>query len=298
MFSIIIPARGEGAGLYHSVARLAKDSAGLAGAEVIVVLNGPEAVADAAGLRPLADKGQIRLLYSPDPGKSAALNTGDRAARWPARVYLDADVRADAALWPALAKVLARPNPVYASGTPRLIATGLTARHYARFWARLPFMQDSPQGFGLYAVNGAGRARWGMFSPNLADDIQARACFAPSERVALPQGYDWPLARGLIGLIRTRARQDRQAFRDNLARQWDLACPVHRNDGAIKGQDDPFLQCPTHPVPHSPWTAALRPALRDPVGAAVYGLVRLGAAAARLRPALRDGVPDSWGPMR
>lgn len=274
MFSIIIPARGEGAGLCHSVARIAKDATGgkLAGAEVIVVLNGPEAMADAAGLRPLVEKGQIRLIYSPNSGKSAALNAGDRAARRAARVYLDADVRVDAALWPALAKVLACPNPVYASGTPRLIATGFTSRHYARFWARLPFMQDVPQGFGLYAVNGAGRARWGMFSPDLADDIQARACFAPSERVALPQGYDWPLARGLIGLVRTRARQDRQA-RQN---RYDLA----------------------YPVPHSPWTAALRPALRDPVGAAVYGLVRLGAAATRLRPTLRETVPDSWGPIR
>lgn len=137
------------------------------------------------------------------------------------RAYLDADVVVEPALIGQLRAALARPGPAWAAGqlhVPR--ARSPVTRAYARIWTRLPFMthaQGAP-GAGFYAVNAAGRGRWGAYPDMIADDLYVRLHFAPRERLAVPAGYAWPMIEGFSQLVRVRRRQN--AGVDDLMRRW------------------------------------------------------------------------------
>ncbi len=73
---------------------------------------------------------------------------------------------------------------------------------------RLPFVQGGAVGAGLFAVNAAGRARWGDWPAIISDDTFARVNFSPAERTEVPAAYHWPMVEGLRNLIRVRRRQD------------------------------------------------------------------------------------------
>jgi hypothetical protein len=81
-------------------------------------------------------------------------------------------------------------------------------RAYARFWQRLPFAQSNAPGYGLFAVNAAGRARWGDFPGIISDDTFVRLQFDPAERLQVAARYDWPMIEGFAALSRVRRRQD------------------------------------------------------------------------------------------
>ncbi|WP_417597750.1 glycosyltransferase family 2 protein [Pararhodobacter oceanensis] len=209
--SVIIPASNEAAYI-DACLRALLDSSGLAEMQVIVVANGcrddtvARAEAHATGF---AGRGwTLRVLDLDGIGKPAALDAGDRAAVYASRVYLDADVVISPALLSQLAEVLDVPQARYASGTPRVTARSRVTRAYARFWVRLPFVAQGVPGFGLYAVNGAGRARWDLFPQVISDDTYVRIQFTPDERVKVAAPYDWPMAEGLRNLVRVRRRQD------------------------------------------------------------------------------------------
>ncbi|RMD93435.1 MAG: hypothetical protein D6811_04925 [Alphaproteobacteria bacterium] len=114
-------------------------------------------------------------------------------------------------------------------------------------------------GFGLYAVNAAGRARWRRFPPVIADDLFVRLCFEPRERITVEAAYRWPLAEG-AALVAVRRRQDR-----GVAELRRVAPGLFANEDAgglgLRG--------------------ALALALRDPLALTVYAGV---VAAARLLP--------------
>ena len=88
--------------------------------------------------------------------------------------------------------------PRYASGRPNVTLSGqdTLTRHYTRFWETIPFMTQGVPGFGVFAMNRAGRARWGAWPDIISDDTFARLSFAPSERVSVPATYDWPMIEG------------------------------------------------------------------------------------------------------
>jgi glycosyltransferase involved in cell wall biosynthesis len=209
--SIIVPAMNE-AGWIGACLHALAASRGVAG-QVVVVANGctDDTTARARAAAPaLAAAGlALTVLETPALGKPAALDAGDAAATYPARVYLDADVTVAPDLLPALAAALDTPVPRLASGSPRIArADSAVTRAYARFWARLPFVARGCPAFGLYAVNAAGRARWGRFPALISDDTFVRLSFAPSERLRLPQTYTWPMVEGFGPLVRVRRRQD------------------------------------------------------------------------------------------
>jgi glycosyltransferase involved in cell wall biosynthesis len=209
--SVVIPAMNEAGWIGNCLAAIAA-SAG-AGGQVIVVANG---CTDDTAARARAEAGRLAaagwelvVLETRGCGKPAALDAGDGAARHPTRVYLDADVTVSPGLLAAIARALATPTPRLASGSPQVApARSAVTRAYARFWTRLPFVAQGCPAFGLYAVNAAGRARWGRFPDLISDDTFVRLNFAPSERVRLPQTYVWPLVEGFGALVRVRRRQD------------------------------------------------------------------------------------------
>lgn len=262
MLSVIIPASNEESYLGACLAALLASDC--PGAEVIVVANGcHDGTADVArralAAAPAGWQGQVIDLAA--GSKPLALNAGDSAAQHGTRVYLDADVIVSPGLMAALADVLAASAPRYASGTP-VIPPARTAvtRAYARFWRGLPFNQTAAPGYGLFAVNAAGRARWGAFPAIISDDTFVRLQFTPEERVQVGQTYEWPMIEGFAALTRVRRRQD-AGVRELLA--------LH--PGILSREAKPRLGA----------ARLAGMALRDPLGFATYAVVSL---AVRARP--------------
>jgi len=126
-----------------------------------------------------------------------------------ALAFLDADVLCDPDLIGQLAEALDTDAPRYASGTFTLKpAKTWSSRQYGRFWMELPFMKSGAVGAGLFAVNRAGRARWGDFPDIISDDTFVRLMFSPDERIEVSARYHWPLVEGFARLVRVRRRQN------------------------------------------------------------------------------------------
>ncbi|WP_406648514.1 glycosyltransferase family 2 protein [Aliisedimentitalea scapharcae] len=195
----------------------------------------------------------LRVLDLEQGGKLNALNCGDRAATGQIRVYLDADVTVDPDLLPQLATALDTKVPCYASGHPRVsLAKSWVTRTYARFWQKLPFLNEPAPGFGVFAMNAAGRARWTQWPDIISDDTFARLQFTPSERIGVPAGYDWPMVEGFARLTRVRRRQNKGV--EEIAERYPMLIPNQTPAPATTGQIAPL-------------------ALGDPLGFIIYALV-------------------------
>ena len=271
MLSVIIPANNEADYIGDCLdCLLASELPRGMAAEVIVVANActdaTVAVARSHAAVAASRGWRLNVLDIPEPGKLNALNVADRAARGTCRVYLDADVRVSPALIDHLAAALDRPGPVYATGRWSILpARSWLTRAYSRVWARMPFLTETVAGFGVFAVNAAGRARWGAFPDIIADDLFVRLCFAPDERVRVPAGYSLPMVEGFARLVRVRRRQD--AGVTQLGRLFPEL---------LVNEDKP----------PSGVGRLLRLLARDPVGFAVYGAVHLATRLPAGRPAL------------
>lgn len=227
--------------------------------ETIVISNGSRDQTTDAALSwqdAFAAKGlDLRVLDREEGGKLGALNAGDQVARAGIRVYLDADVEVSRPLLDDLFKALDTPNPRYASGTLELArARTWATRAYSRIYSKVPFMKHGVPGAGLFAVNAAGRMRWGSFPDIISDDTFVRLSFRPDERVGVSASYTWPLVEGWGNLVRVRRRQNAgvDEIRDRFP---DLV----RND------DKPDFST----------LDKAKLALRDPLGFAVYSGVAL-----------------------
>lgn len=256
--TVIIPACNE-AGYIGACLSSVLGSEGAAPFETVIVANGctdaTASVAREAAERLRRPDRLVRVLETPRGSKPGALQLGDEAAKAPIRLYLDADVTVDAGLIPALIVALEVETARHAGGVPRIPrAQSRVSRAYARFWQRLPFFATGVPGFGIFAVNAAGRARWGNWPEIISDDTFARLNFTAAERVRVSQGYVWPIAEGLRALIRVRRRQDR-GVREIKARFPDLL----QNGDVVPGGG----------------LRKARAALGDPAGFAVYALVAL-----------------------
>ncbi|NCO86564.1 MAG: glycosyltransferase [Rhodobacterales bacterium] len=259
MLSIIIPASNEAALIGGCLAALLASDDVPGGVEVIVAANGCQDDT-AARARRMAPQAQARgwaleVLDLPAPGKLAALNAADSRAQGDMRAYLDADVTVTPALLALTVAALARPDAAYASGRVNITAHSTWAsRAYARIWRRVPFMRAGVPGCGYFAVNAAGRARWGAFPAIISDDTFVRLQFTPAERHLVAASYDWPIAEGFGALVRVRRRQD--AGVAEVAARWPA---LMAHDG-------------TPPLGRA-GLAGL--ALRDPLGFVVYAGVAL-----------------------
>jgi glycosyltransferase involved in cell wall biosynthesis len=264
VLSVLIPASNE-AGYIGPCLGALFASAGVSG-QAIVIANGcRDATADMARAeipRAAALGWELVVIERAEGSKTGALNAGDAVARHGIRIYLDADVIVSPGLVAALLRSLGTDAPRYASGTPNIPrARSVFTRAYARFWQRLPFNQTPAPGYGLFAVNASGRARWGAFPMLISDDTFVRLCFAPPERVQVADSYDWPMIEGFGALTRVRMRQD--------AGVRELAA---QHPGLMGNEGKPSLSV-------AGLTALV---LRDPLAFAAYAAVSL---AVRLRPA-------------
>nr|WP_299479118.1 glycosyltransferase [Cypionkella sp.] len=209
--SVIIPASNEADYIGDCLAALL--ASGPINAECIVVANGcRDATAEVARgytAQAAAAGWALVILDLPQGGKPNALNAGDKITKSPLRVYLDADVIVSPNLMVELIAALGGTAALYATGTAQIPrAKSAVTRSYARFWQRLPFAQSPAPGYGLFATNAAGRARWGDFPAIISDDTFVRLQIEPHERVQVAATYQWPMIEGFAALTRVRRRQD------------------------------------------------------------------------------------------
>lgn len=271
--SVIIPANNEAGYIGPCLARLlAQDlePAAAGGAEIIVAANAcrDTTVAEAEDMRPALEAAGWRLtvLDLPEPGKLRALNAADRIAKGRVLAYLDADVGCAAPMMRLLLAALDRPEPRYASG--RLVvapARSWVSRHYARVWARLPFMTTNVQGAGLFAVNRAGRARWDEFPQIIADDGFVRLKFAPGERLRVEADYLWPVVEGFARLVQVRRRQD-AGVRELAAKYPDLMANESKPRMRLRDHLRLFAQTPLSYLVYISVKAAVRAGRQDAGG--------------------------------
>lgn len=256
---IIIPAHNEGGYIADCLASLLEqDHQGPV--MTTVVANGctDDTVERALAMAPqFAARGwQLRVEDLPQGGKVGALNHGDHLADQSGtgpRIYLDADIRMSRSLLGGIIAALETPEPRYAGG--RLVVAqspSWISRAYARFWQKLPFLRHGTTGAGLFAVNHAGRQRWGQFPGIISDDTFVRLNFSEAERLLVDQPYSWPIAEGFGTLVRVRRRQD-----NGVSEIAALYPQLLENQG--------------HDSPSKPELTRL--ALRDPVGFVVYATV-------------------------
>jgi glycosyltransferase involved in cell wall biosynthesis len=269
LLSVIIAARNEEAYLGRCLGSLLTQDAVAGPVEIIVAANactdGTVGLARSFEDRIRARGWKLQVLDLEQGGKVRALNAADHAARGSMRIYLDADVWCEPALLGQLRGVLDQDEARYATGRLAVArADSAITRAYARIWTRLPFVQGGAVGAGLFAMNGAGRARWGDWPDIISDDTFARLNFSSSERIEVPARYHWPMVEGLQNLIRVRRRQDA-----GVQEVYRLYPQLRANEGkATVGR-----------------SALLRLFLSDPAGFLLYSLVH---AAVRLRPPGQD----------
>lgn len=256
--AVVIPANNEETWIARCL-RAVLASHGPDHAQVIVVANGctDNTAEIARGLtRDFAARGwALVVLELMQGGKIAALNAGDGWVTAPVTVYLDADVGVGPDVLGQLAGALRRDAPAYGSGTLHIpTPQSAISRAYLRIYEQVPFITTGVPGCGLFAVNTAGRARWGKWPDIISDDTFARLQFTPQERHKVPGVYEWPIVEGWAALVRVRRRQ-------NVG-----VTEVHARYPALARNDEkPAL---------SPGAMAAM-ALRDPLGFATYAGVAL-----------------------
>ncbi len=209
--SIIIPANNE-AHWMSACLEAVLASQRMDGAQIIVVANGctDETARVAKRYNVLAQEQgwSVEVIETEIGNKLHALNLGDRAATGDILIYLDADVRVGPRVLGQMERSLDRDAPAWASGELQMAAGSWVSRAYARFWGRVPFMEKSVPGAGLFGVNRAGRARWGDFPDIISDDMFVRLHFTPRERIGVAGNYVWPVAEGWSNLVKVRRRQN------------------------------------------------------------------------------------------
>lgn len=258
LVSVILPAHDEAGYIGDCLRALLGSSPGNYRAEVIVVAN---ACSDNTALiaQRLTEAARERgwgfeVIETEIPGKLNALNLAEQSAKGDILVYLDADVIVTRPLLGQLVQSLDTQGPRYASGQPEVRAQSGFTRAYARIWQRLPFVATGVPGFGVFAMNIAGRARWGVWPEIISDDTFARLHFAPKERERVGARYSWPMIEGFWNLVKVRRRQDDGV--DEIASYYPKL--LQNDDVSPPGK-----------------VAVLRLGLSDPLGFAAYMAVKL-----------------------
>ena len=151
----------------------------------------------------------LDVMSLADGGKLGAVAAAEQAATGRCLVYLDADVICDPRLLDQIADALDVPQPLYATGRLVVVPSpNMLTRAYARIWQQLPFVKQGAVGAGFFAMNRAGRGRWGDWPRIISDDTFARLNFVPDERIEVAAPYHWPMVEGFRNLVRVRRRQD------------------------------------------------------------------------------------------
>ncbi|MBV1858328.1 MAG: glycosyltransferase [Nannocystaceae bacterium] len=178
---MIVPAHNEAAVLERCLQTMLGDYVD-GEFEVVVVANG---CTDQTAEIARSFGAPVRVIETPVPSKSKALNLGDDEAQGFPRMYVDADVDVRTDALRAVAAALTGPS-AYVVAAPRaefsVEGCTRTVRSFVRVWSSLPYFTEGVVGAGFYAFSEAGRGRFGRFPELIADDEFARRVARPHER--------------------------------------------------------------------------------------------------------------------
>lgn len=151
--------------------------------QVVVSANGCTDRTVAVATRP-----GVTVLDRPDPGKAAALNSGDQAVTVFPRIYLDADILVPPGGLAALLGCFAESaHPLAVVPRRRLNTTGRPwpVRAYFAINERLPAFRNGLFGRGMIALSEQGRHRFGTFPTLIADDLFIDSQFSDAEKAEI-----------------------------------------------------------------------------------------------------------------
>jgi hypothetical protein len=252
---VVIAARGEHEGIATCLEAMVPSADSL-NLRVIVAANGPDWERTVGAAEQCRSRLQVRgaqILVDGETlaGKAQAFNRADQHRRDCAVVYLDADVQLGPGALEGVASVLRQPQPCLAAPRMQIRPPGsLVSHHYARIWRELPAVAADVMGGGCYAVNPAGRARWGAFPPLIADDAFARTRFRPEERrvvdgVMFETSFpEWPELAGAVRRWRDGNQQLRAVPAWSGDRGSDPASSAWRNVRYLASRPDLWASVP------------------------------------------------------
>lgn len=194
--SIIVPAHDEASVIAATLAVLA-DGTG----EVIVVCNGcSDDTAD------IARGFDVEVVEIDRASKTAALNEGDRRARFFPRFYVDADIVVSGRDLARAAERLrdgvhvVAPEPV-----ADLDGSSWAVRAFYRVWTQLPYYH-AMGGAGVLGVDRIGRDRFGEFPDVIADDEFLRLHMRHDERAIADVTCVVRAPRDVRSLVKVKTR--------------------------------------------------------------------------------------------
>nr|WP_275409955.1 glycosyltransferase [Actinoplanes deccanensis] len=222
--SVIMPAFNEEAGIGTTLRALTENTP--EDVEIIVAANGcTDRTAE------VARSFGVRVVEIATPSKTAALNAADEVATGDVRVYLDADVPADAALLQRLADAVAQPGTEAAVPRPA-VDTSASSWPVRAFYAvnrRLPVFRGRLFGRGIIAVSASARSRFARFPDITADDMFLDAIVSASEKAEIDVRVRVVAPRTGRDLVRrvARARDGNAEFERYIAANPDgIAAPA------------------------------------------------------------------------
>lgn len=203
--SVVIPAHNEEVVIARCLSTL-QSGAREGELDIIVVCNGcQDATADVVRrVAPNATVIEISVA-----SKVAALNAGDRSAKYFPRFYLDADVELPLPDLRRVARTLARDGILCAAPKPLFVLEDRSwaIRAFYDVWQQTPYLTEDMIGCGVYALSEQGRARFEEFPELTADDQFVQQLFDRSERKAVEAAqFAVQAPRSLTGLLAMRTR--------------------------------------------------------------------------------------------
>lgn len=207
-YSIVVPVYNERVLLEHTVPALLREIENKH-VELTYVCNGCSDSSAEYLRRTVGDRATILELES--PGKTAALNAGDRSVRLYPRFYIDADVIVSSGSLDRLAVVLKRGDidlvaPRMCFDTSR---STKTAAKIMAIWESLPHGRQD--GFHhLLGLSQRGRESWLELPPITGDDAYIVAKIPEARRLVVSDAAATTWApRDYWSWVRTRARWER-----------------------------------------------------------------------------------------
>jgi glycosyltransferase involved in cell wall biosynthesis len=180
--SIVVPASNEETVVAANLEHLLEGSAPGEFDVVVVANNCSDGTATAAGR-----VAGVRVIETPVGGKPHALRLGDAACVTYPRIYLDADVRLDAASVRELVAACSRPGVLACAPVPELdlAGSGWMIKRVHRVHEALIGPRRALAGVGVYVLTETGHDRVFPMPDVISDDGLVHAGFAPHERLVV-----------------------------------------------------------------------------------------------------------------
>ena len=229
MPSVLIPAHNEETVIERTLRGVLADD--IPDLEILVVVN---ASSDRTAEIARNIDSRVQVIDTPTPGKTNALNLGERQLTSFPRVYLDADIEIKPGTLSAIIKACGEDHPI-TSPRPTYDMTGCTLGIKLYMQAEMYndyYGSGSPNGSGCFVLSRNGRSRWEDFPDVIADDGFVQNQFHPEETTTVAGTTAIVLPpRDLASMMTVRTRARRGSF--ELAERFPEIMGKHQSQVSV-----------------------------------------------------------------